>query len=134
MQIAELAHQAQVKVSTVRFYERRGLLPAPQRSANGYRVYDAEDVRRVRFLRRGQDLGFALTELAEFVVLSDRSRGGIVLTGEVADRGVAKLAEIDGRIEDLRRMRAALSGLLDAQCVEPDAPCPVVAALAGDDR
>lgn len=119
-------------MSTVRFYERRGLLPAPLRSPNGYRVYDAQDVRRVRFLRRGQDLGFTLSELAEFVALSDRSREGVVPVGEVRERGAAKVAEIDGRIEDLRRMREALVGVLQAPCVEPGTPCPVVAALAGE--
>ncbi|WP_372983780.1 MerR family DNA-binding transcriptional regulator [Microbacterium sp.] len=52
-----LAARADVKVSTIRFYERAGLLPTPHRSANGYREFDEEDVRHVRFLRRGQELG-----------------------------------------------------------------------------
>lgn len=133
MRIAELARRAGAKVSTVRFYERRELLPAPLRSPNGYRVYDAQDVRRVRFLRRGQELGFTLNELAEFVALSDRSRDGVVLSGEVRERGAAKVAQIDGRIEDLLRMREALVGVLDAPCVDPGAPCPVVSALAGEE-
>ena len=133
MRIAELGRRAGVKVSTVRFYERRELLPAPLRSLNGYRVYDAQDVRRVRFLRRGQELGFSLSELAEFVALSDRSRDGVVLSGQVRERGSAKVAEIDERIEDLRRMREALVGVLQEQCVEPGTPCPVVAALAGEE-
>lgn len=133
MLIAELAAHADVKVSTVRFYERRGMLPAPQRAPNGYREFDADDVRRVRFLRRGQELGFALRELAEFVALSDRSRDGIVLAGDLATRGAAKVREIDERIDDLRRVRSALAGLLAAQCIDPDAPCPIIAAL-GDPR
>ncbi|GHC80077.1 MerR family transcriptional regulator [Nocardiopsis terrae] len=132
MRIAELARRSGAKVSTVRFYERRGLLPVPLRSPNGYRSYDTQDVRRVRFLRRGQELGFTLAELAEFVSLSDRSRDGTVLPGRVRGRGQAKVAEIDGRIEDLLRMRAALLGVLEAPCVDPDDPCPVVAALAGE--
>ncbi len=133
MRIAELARRAGAKVSTVRFYERRELLPAPLRSPNGYRLYDAQDVRRVRFLRRGQELGFTLAELAEFVALSDRSRGGVVLSGQVKERGAAKVAEIDGRIEDLRRMREALVGVLEQECAEPQTPCPVVAALADEE-
>jgi MerR family mercuric resistance operon transcriptional regulator len=133
MRIAELARRAGTKVSTVRFYERRELLPAPLRSPNGYRVYDAQDVRRVRFLRRGQELGFTLNELAEFVALSDRSRDGVVLSGEVRERGAAKVTEIDERIEDLRRIREALVGVLGAPCVDPGTPCPVVAALAGEE-
>ncbi len=130
MMIAELAEQSGVKVSTVRFYERRGVLPTPPRAVNGYRRYDAEDVRRVRFLRRGQALGFTLGELSGFVALSDRSRGGVVPAIEAAHFGRAKLSEIDARLDDLRRMRAALAGLLDAQCVDLDAPCPIVGALA----
>ncbi|GAA1087138.1 MerR family DNA-binding protein [Nocardiopsis metallicus] len=118
----------------MRFYERRKLLPVPLRSSNGYRLYEAQDVRRVRFLRRGRELGFTLNELAGFVALSDRSRDGVVLAGEVRERGAAKVAEIDARIEDLRRMREALVGVLDAPCVEPGAVCPVVAALAGGDQ
>lgn len=133
MRIAELARRSGAKVSTVRFYERRKLLPVPLRSSNGYRLYDAQDVRRVRFLRRGQELGFTLNELAEFVALSDRSREGVVLAGEVRERGAAKVVEIDARVEDLRRMREALVGVLEAPCVDPGAPCPVVAALAGGD-
>ena len=133
MMIAELAASAGVKVSTVRFYERRGLLPAPVRAANGYREYGGEDVRRVRFLRRGQDLGFGLTELAEVLELSGRVRDGLVPGEEVARRGGEKMAEISARIADLERMRTALSGLLAGPCPEPGAPCPVVAALVDVD-
>lgn len=129
MLIAELAASAGVKVSTVRFYERRGLLPSPARTPNGYRAYDAEDVRRVRFLRRGQDLGFGLAELAEVLALSGRVRDGLVPGEEVVRRSGAKLDEISARIADLERMRAALLGLLADPCPEPGSPCPVVAAL-----
>ena len=134
MMIAELAERSGVKITTVRFYERRGLVPTPRRSPNGYRAYGPDDVRRVRFLRRGQELGFTLAELAEFVALSDRSRDGVLPVGDVAERGAAKVAEIDGRIADLRRMRAALVELLAAPCIDPDAACPVIGALAGDDE
>lgn len=132
MTISELADRAGVKVSTVRYYERRGLLPAPDRSTGGYRLYDEEDVRRVRFLRRGQDLGFTLAELATFVDLSDRARKGVVPAGEVARVGAAKLEEIDDRIADLQRVRDALDGLLSAPGFDPQAPCPVVSALVGE--
>ncbi len=132
MTISELADRAGVKVSTVRYYERRGLLPTPDRSPGGYRLYDEEDVRRVRFLRRGQGLGFTLAELATFVAVSDRARTGTVTAGEVAEIGAAKLDEIDHRIADLHRMRDALDDLLSAPGFDPHAPCPVVAALASE--
>jgi MerR family mercuric resistance operon transcriptional regulator len=127
MLISELAAAAGVKVSAIRFYERRGILAAPGRTSGGYRAYGQADLDRVRYLKRGQELGFTLAELTAMTGLSDRGRP---FSGEVAALGMAKLAEIDGRIADLVRVREALAVLLDAQCVEPDVPCPIVGALA----
>jgi len=127
MLISELAAAADVKVSTIRFYERRGILDSPERTAGGYRAYDRADVDRVRYLKRGQELGFTLVELG---MLGSLSGAGEPLSGEIAALGAAKLAEIDERIADLGRVRSALAGLLAAQCVEPDVPCPIIAALS----
>lgn len=127
MLISELAATAGVKVSTIRFYERRGILDSPGRTPGGYRAYDQADVDRVRYLRRGQELGFTLVELS---MLGSLSGTGEPLSGEVAALGAAKLAEIDQRIADLGRVRSALAGLLAAQCTEPDVPCPIIAALS----
>ncbi|NAZ85349.1 MerR family DNA-binding transcriptional regulator [Kineococcus sp. T90] len=115
----ELARAAAVAVSTVRFYEREGLLPAPARQRDGYRAYTAEDVRTVRFLRRGQglDLGFTLAELAAFTRLSGAARSSGVLAADVAEHAHRKVDEI--------------AQLLAAQCLDTSAPCPVVEALAG---
>lgn len=130
MLISELAAAGGVKVSSIRFYERRGLLTAPHRTSGGYREYDDADVTRVRYLRRGQELGFTLAELGALLEVT-----GVAgpLSGEVTALGRAKLVEVDQRIADLVRMRAALAGLLDAQCVEPDVPCPVMGALASSE-
>jgi MerR family mercuric resistance operon transcriptional regulator len=130
MLISELAAAGGVKVSSIRFYERRGLLAAPHRTSGGYREYDDADVTRVRYLRRGQELGFTLAELGALLEVT-----GVAgpLSGEVTALGRAKLVEVDQRIADLVRMRAALAGLLDAQCVEPDVPCPVMGALASSE-
>ncbi len=127
MLISELAAAAGVKVSAIRFYERRGVLAPPERTSSGYRAYDETVVDRVRFLKRGQELGFTLTELTALISLTGSA---VPLSGEVAALGSAKLAEIDDRIADLARVREALAGLLDAQCIEPDVPCPIVGALA----
>lgn len=107
MNIAELAERAGVKVSTLRFYERRGVLPEPPRTTSGYRDFDESDVIRVRYLRRGQQLGFTLAELGELTALSGTR---VVVAGEVAARGRDKLAELDARIADLVRLRGALPG------------------------
>jgi MerR family mercuric resistance operon transcriptional regulator len=127
MLISELAAAAGVKVSAIRFYERRGILASPGRTSGGSREYDQSDVDRVRYLKRGQELGFTLVELGAMTALSG-AQGP--LSGEVSALGDAKLAEIDERIADLARVREALAGLLAAQCVEPDVPCPIIAALA----
>jgi DNA-binding transcriptional MerR regulator len=126
MRISEVAAAAGVKVSTVRFYERRGVLADPARTSGGYREYGRDELDRVRYLKRGQELGFTLAELTELLGMS-----GVPgpISGEIATIGTAKLAEIDERIADLGRVRSALAGLLAAQCVEPDVPCPIVQAL-----
>ncbi|MEP7765761.1 MerR family transcriptional regulator [Sanguibacter sp. 25GB23B1] len=130
MRIAELAARARVKVSTVRFYERRGVLAAPSRTSSGYRDYDDAALRQLRFLRRGQELGFTLAELVEFTELSTGLRSGTVDARSVAVAARGKLDEIDARIVDLHRTRDAIEALLSQQCLDPSAPCPVVSALA----
>lgn len=62
--IGQLAKQAKVNIETIRYYERRGLLPEPQRRASGYREYSTDDVIRLRFIKRAQELGFTLKEIA----------------------------------------------------------------------
>ncbi len=127
MRTGELAAQAGTKVSAIRFYERAGLLPEPKRSPNGYREYDAEDARHVRFLRRGQELGFTLAELGTFAALT----GGTAPAAEVTQRALSKVGEIDRRIADLMRTRAALLTIAERPPTTPDAPCPVIEALGG---
>ncbi|WP_432513619.1 MerR family transcriptional regulator [Kineococcus sp. SYSU DK001] len=131
MRTSELARAAAIPVSTLRFYERRGVLPAPGRDPNGYRSWTEEDVRTVRFLRRGQELGFTLAELSTFSAVSAQTRATGVVAADVAEQAFAKLAEIDARIADLVRTREAIAGLLAARCLDPGAACPVVEALAG---
>jgi MerR family mercuric resistance operon transcriptional regulator len=127
MTIGELARSAGVRISTLRFYERRGLLRAAARSAAGYRQFSADDVARVRFLRRAQELGFGLSELSDLLALSQQRT---IRRGDIAAAGASKLAELDQRIADLRRMRRAIAGLLAAPCIDPAAPCPIIASLA----
>ncbi|MDB4968366.1 MAG: Mercuric resistance operon regulatory protein [Myxococcales bacterium] len=131
MRIGELARRAGVRVVTIRFYESEGLLPAASRSDNGYRDFPSSMATRVRFIRRGQELGFTLAELREFLAASDLRAP---LDGEVRAHARRKLADLDLRIGDLGRVRAALETLLRRRrCALPEAACPIVAAL-GDDR
>ncbi|MDQ0851295.1 DNA-binding transcriptional MerR regulator [Arthrobacter sp. B3I9] len=130
MRIAELAGRARVKVSTVRFYERRGFLAQPPRTTGGDRDYDDTALTQLRFLRRGQELGFTLNELTDFTALSAGLRSGVVDVGSVTAAAVDKLQEIDGRIQDLQRTRDALETLLHQQRIDPNEECPIVQALS----
>lgn len=130
MKIGELAKRAGVAVDTVRFYERQGLLPAPQRQASGYRRYDEADVRRLRFIRRAKSLGFTLGEIQELLALS--SRRGEDMVGLKA-AALEKLADVDAKLTELQRIRAGLEALV-AACPGHGAleRCPILTALSED--
>lgn len=123
--ITWLARQAGVKTSTVRFYEREGLLPEA-RADNGYRVYDDTDVRRLRFIRRAGELGFTLTEIAAALAASDR---GVVDDERLRALARKKIASIDEQMRDLQRVSDGLSTLLRRR---KPGPCPLLHAF--DDR
>lgn len=106
MTIGELARKAGVNVQTVRYYEREGLLAEPHRwPDSGYRDFDAEALQRLRFIRSAKGFGFTLREIKELLEMR-------VLPGESCAevRGLigAKLADLDGRMKELRRLRRAL--------------------------
>jgi MerR family transcriptional regulator, mercuric resistance operon regulatory protein len=116
-----------VNIQTVRFYEREGLLPAPRRSAAGYRQFTEDAVRIVTFVKRAQELGFTLREAKQLVRL--RSLGP--KRAEAAKTAAeAKLRDIDKKIHDLMAMRAALASLVDS-CQRSGGPitCPILEAL-----
>ena len=107
--IGEVAERAAVNVQTIRYYERRGLLPDPPRSASGYRQYDQRNVARVRFIKRAQALGFSLSDISDLLALRvDPSSS----CEEVLHHAEIKLRDIDERIEDLRRMHEYRPDLL----------------------
>lgn len=110
--IGEVAKKAQVHIETLRYYERRGLVPRPPRSVSNYRLYPEEAVRRVRFVKRGQELGFSLREIKE--LLSLRAASG-TKCAEVRERAMAKIRDLEAKIESLKAMRKALSKLV-AEC------------------
>jgi DNA-binding transcriptional MerR regulator len=102
MKIGQLAEQAGVSVDTVRFYERRGVLPIPERVASGYRTYTTTTAERIRLARRLQQLGFMLDEVIDALHANDR--GGASCESE-RWRLEAVLARIDTKIADLRAVR-----------------------------
>jgi len=130
MRTTELAARAGVNPQTLRYYERRGLLPAPPRSAAGYRAYPAEAVRVVRFVKRAQELGFSLDEVEELLQLAG---GGPRSCDAARALAEARLADLAARIDDLVRMRASLHRLVGT-CARPrpDRDCPLLVAISTD--
>lgn len=125
MRIGEVAARAGVNIQTLRYYERRGLLPEPERGGSGYRTYDPETVRLVRFIKRAQELGFTLREIGELIELR-RSRRGV----EVRTRAEAKIEDIERRVRQLGAMRDALGELVKAcECDHGALTCPIIEAL-----
>ncbi len=131
LSIGELAAQAGVKVETVRFYEREGLLPEPPRAPSGHRRYREHEVRRLRFIRKARELGFTLAETRDLLALRATRGTGC---GDVKRRAEEKIADIEGRIRSLERMKRALRRL-HAACEGGDVPiadCPILEALEGE--
>lgn len=130
--IGGLAKRAGVAIDTIRYYEREGLLPEPSRRPSGYRSYGEGTLARLRFIRRAKTLGFTLEEIRDLLALSaDRQRG----VKAVKQRAQRRLAEIEGRIAELERVRAGLAQLIEA-CPGHGAPdqCPILQALGAQER
>jgi MerR family mercuric resistance operon transcriptional regulator len=129
MTIAGLARDGGVGVETVRYYQRRSLLRTPGKTggsalSGGIRRYDADDVRRLRFIRQAQAAGFTLEQIGELLDLDageDRARARAL--------AAERIAALDAKIAELQAAREALSGLAEA-CAEGRAgPCPIIAAF-----
>lgn len=119
--ISKAAHEAGVGVETIRFYERRGLIEQPDKPGHtGYRRYSAETVRRIRFIRKAQQIGFSLREIQELLWLrADPSAD----CGDVRQKAASKINEVDEKISELKKIRKALERVI--------ADCPGQGALKG---
>jgi DNA-binding transcriptional MerR regulator len=119
MRIGQVAAQAAVNVQTLRYYERRGLIPATRRQASGYREYDADAVGRVRFIKHAQAIGFTLDDIAE--LLEPRA------CPEVQARAERAIARVDAKLQELARIRAILAQLT-AECRQQglNGDCPIL--------
>lgn len=116
MRIGELAERTEVPVRTIRFYEQTGLMPVPQRTPNGYRIYAEDAVTRLRFVRSAQMLGLSLAEIAAVLQLRDSARPPCAFVAELLrDHAQA----LDVRIRELTALRDALRTRLPAGA-EPD--------------
>lgn len=130
----EVARRADVHVETVRYYERRGIVPSPRRSGSNRRRYPAETVTQVRFVKRAQNLGFSLAEVTELLGLRANRDASC---DEVLNQARSKLREVDEKIRALSAMRRALKQLVE-ECPGdgPTSTCSILSALEseGDDE
>ena len=117
MRVGEVAERAGVNVETLRYYERRGLMPTPERTPSGHRRYDEETVRFLRAIKEAQAVGFTLAEIAEYVGAARRSASP---SEALRVRMAAKIDQIDARIAALRRMREELARVVGCACTSLD--------------
>lgn len=127
--IGKVARLAGVGVETVRFYERKGLIPKPPRSKSGYRQYPVETIHRLRFIRRAKELGFTLREIKELLDL--RVDGASAATCDtVCNLAEEKIADVCDRIKTLQRMESVLSRLVcNCRNRAITSGCPILKAL-----
>jgi Cu(I)-responsive transcriptional regulator len=128
MRIGAAAGQAGVNVQTLRYYERRGLLPKAPRRSSGYREFPEDAVRVVRFVKRAQDLGFTLDEIEALLRLRRDKRRDRVRVRAVAEQ---RVHQIDRKIEELQAMKQALSHLVHCCRAGSTLECPIIEALDG---
>jgi MerR family mercuric resistance operon transcriptional regulator len=128
LSIGALSKRSGVNIETIRYYEKIGVMPAPARSAGGYRMYALGHLKRLGFVRRGRQLGFSLDELRGLLHLVDRHS---YTCAEVHSLTQQHLTEVRGKIADLRRLERVLADMA-AQCTEDLLPeCPIIDALFG---
>jgi MerR family mercuric resistance operon transcriptional regulator len=127
--IGRLARAAGVGVETIRYYQRRALLPVP--AADGaVRRYPGELIDRIRFIKRAQELGFTLQEIGQLLDLEDGAD-----RASIRHIAVARLVQIERKLADLERMHTVLSHLIDAcRHTAPDIPCPIIATLGAGEH
>lgn len=130
IRIGELAEQGGVNLQTIRYYEREGLLPKPPRLPSGYRVFPRDAVRRVRFIKGAQELGFSLKEIKELLSIRVDPRSDC---SDVQRLAKAKLADIDDKIRTLQAMKRVLAKLATA-CPGrgPSTECPILESFEPD--
>ena len=127
LRIGQVAQTTGLSVEAIRYYERLGLIGEVARTPSGYRQFEPDVVRRLRFVQRAQALGFSLEEIRELLELRLSSTAS---AAEVREKADAKLCEIEAKLSDLRRMRRALQELTACCCGNGStSDCPILDAL-----
>jgi DNA-binding transcriptional MerR regulator len=128
--IGKLAHIADVSSDTLRYYEREGLIEPAGKSPVGYRLYDTDSARRLRFIKQAQHCGFTLAEIRELLVLRARDAA---CCGDVRKRAIEKKRQLARKIRSMRAMSKALDRLI-ADCVDETQPVEECVILAAFER
>jgi MerR family mercuric resistance operon transcriptional regulator len=131
LKIGQLAQRAAVNLQTIRYYEREGLLPEPPRLSSGYRLYTDSMVRRLRFIKRAQEIGFSLAEIRELLSLRADGRRE---RNEVRAIAQAKIADIEDKMRTLKAMRSVLNRLTE-RCsgCGPTSECPILESIDSEE-
>jgi MerR family transcriptional regulator, mercuric resistance operon regulatory protein len=124
MRIGDLARTGDVNVETIRYYQRIGLLELPEKPYGGSRSYDEQDLQRLRFIRRAQQLGFSLDDIRELLELSSSD------CERVEELAAQKLTEVKAKLRQLRRIEWILAKTVE-QCGrrKSNQPCPIIETL-----
>jgi len=132
MTIGQIARKAGTGVETIRFYEKRGLIPSPARRSSGYREYPPDTVRRLRFIRHAKDLGFTLNEIQDILALRIDPES---TCEDVRLRARSKISDIDQRIAQLVRIKESLERI-ERRCrgQGPSSECPILEVLDQEER
>ena len=126
--IGDIARLLHLSADTLRYYEKIGLLPRVSRSPSGIRRYGEKDLSRLRFIRRAQNMGFSLAEIAQLLALRDNPQGA---RASVRKLTAAKLDEVETRLKELTLLRNEMRLLLNL-CQGAKAGCPIIETMAGD--
>jgi DNA-binding transcriptional MerR regulator len=126
--IGKIASLAQVSADTLRYYERERLIPPAAKSAAGYRLYERDALRRIRFIKQAQQCGFTLTEIRALLALRGNNAA---CCRDVRRVAFEKKMQLDAKIKEMKVMSKALTHLID-ECSADSRPlddCPILAAL-----
>ncbi|MEL7833093.1 heavy metal-responsive transcriptional regulator [Fodinibius sp. Rm-B-1B1-1] len=128
----EVARRSGVNKETVRYYEKRNLIPKPDRRRSGYRIFTQRHIDQIRFIKRAQELGFTLSEIKELLNLRMDNE---TTCAEIKKEAQEKYQDVTKKIEDLQRIKETLTDLIDS-CSEdePVGDCPILEVLEGENE
>jgi len=126
--IGAVSRQTGVKIETIRYYERIGMMPAPRRSEGKQRLYDAVQITRLGFIKRSRELGFSLNEIRSLIQLNDDNE---LTCADVHSLTTDHLKQVQEKIGNLRNIEQVLKSMAE-QCSRGDVPdCPIIETLSG---